>query len=390
MLYNLIIDYVKTAKMKGKRKMPKRHDIGELERKIGYAFRDRSLLLQALTRTSYVNEHRGGGQSNEVLEFFGDSVLSCAIVTLFVNDYTERFGHGIKTKFAEGEFTVIKSKLSDKKNLSKRAREIGLGNYLRMGEGDAKLGIADEASVLEDALESIVGAVYIDSGMDMAKVISVVSGMLDIKRVLSEGITEGDATKKSAKNRLQEWCADKKRRLPQPIYETVGESGPEHKKTYVRRCTVGEGTFVDGSGKNLKEADADAAEKMLAILAKDNTRVKKNDEKQGENDKGEIIPDALAKLREYAKSQKLLAPSFKDLGETDRSNNSIKEYAVKCNFHGKEAVGVGSDKSTARAASAGKMLECIGVVKKEKKNTNVAPRVKKFKKENKKNIHRKG
>lgn len=370
--------------------MPKRNDIGELERKIGYTFRDKALLLQALTRTSYVNEHRGDGQSNEVLEFFGDSVLSCAIVTLFVNEYTDRYDHGIKTKFAEGEFTVIKSKLSDKKNLSKRAREIGLGKYLRMGEGDAKLGIADEASVLEDALESVVGAVYIDSGMDMSKVLNVVAGMLDIKRVLSEGISEGDATKKSAKNRLQEWCADKKHRLPQPIYETVGESGPEHKKTYVRRCTVGEGRFVDGSGKNLKEADADAAEKMLAILTKDATRVKKNDEKQEKNVQEDIRPDALLKLREYAKSHKLMAPAFKDLGETERSNVKVREYAVKCNFQGKEATGVGVDKTTARAASASKMLECVGVVKKEKKTTNVAPRVKKNKKVNKKNIHRKG
>ena len=66
--------------------MLKRSDISELEGKIGYTFSDKALLLQALTRTSYVNEHRGGGQSNEVLEFFGDSVLSCAIVTLFVKE----------------------------------------------------------------------------------------------------------------------------------------------------------------------------------------------------------------------------------------------------------------------------------------------------------------
>ena len=370
--------------------MTKRLDIGGLEGKIGYTFRDKTLLWQALTRTSYVNEHRGGGQSNEVLEFFGDSVLSCAIVTLFVNQYTERIAHGIKTKFAEGEFTVIKSKLSDKKNLSKRARELGLGKYLRMGEGDAKLGIADEDSVLEDALESVVGAIYIDSGMNMSTVISVVSGILDINRVLSEGISEGNATQKSAKNRLQEWCADKKHRLPQPTYETVGESGPEHKKMYVRRCTVGDGKFADGKGKNLKEADADAAEKMLKILAEDATRVKKTSDKKAEKAAEGIIPDAFVKLREYAKSHKLMAPSFKDLGETEGGANGVKAYAVRCDFQGKAVTGVGTDKSCARAASASMMLECVGVLKKDKKTPKAAPRVKKNKTNNRKNIHRKG
>ena len=370
--------------------MSKRPDIKGLEGKIGYTFRDKTLLLQALTRTSYVNEHRGDGQSNEVLEFFGDSVLSCAIVTLFMNQYTERVAHGIKTKFAEGELTVIKSKLSDKKYLSKRAREIGLGTWLRMGSGDAKLGIADEASVLEDALESVVGAIYIDSGMDMSAVISVVSGILDIKGVLDTDVSRQDAMKKSAKNRLQEWCADKKHRLPQPVYETVGESGPEHKKTYVRRCTVGEGRFADGEGKNLKEADAAAAEKMLEILTSDATRANKTDKKSTESATDEVRPDALLKLREYAKSHKLMAPAFKDLGETDKSKSGAAEYAVRCDFGGKAVTGVGVDKSSARAASASKMLECIVGVKKEKKQEKSAPRVKKTKIENRKTIHRKG
>ena len=370
--------------------MPKKINISELEGKIGYTFRDKALLLQALTRTSYVNEHRGEGQSNEVLEFFGDSILSSAIVTLFVNEYTERYSHGIKTKFGEGEFTVIKSKLSDKKNLSERARELGLGKYLRMGEGDAKLGIADEASVLEDALESIVGAIYIDSGKDMPRVISVVAGILDIKRVLSTGLSEGNATKKSAKNRLQEWCADKKHRLPPPIYETVDERGPEHKKTYVRRCSIGDDKFALGEGKNLKEADADAAEKMLAILSSGGTRVKGKSKSIEKNITEEIKPDALIRLREYAKNHKLMAPAFKDLGETDKSTPRMREYAVKCSFQGKEATGVGTDKSTARAASASKMLECVSSAKKEKKTQKVTPRVKKNAVQNKKKIHRKG
>ena len=94
--------------------------------------------------------------------------------------------------------------------------------------------------------------------------------------------------------------------------------------------------------------------------------------------------------REYAKSKKLMAPAFKDLGETERSLPTHREYAVRCNFQGNEATGVGTDKSSARAASASKMLECVGIVKKEKKTQKAAPRVKKIKQKNNKNIHRKG
>ena len=102
-------------------------NIALIEEKIGYVFKDKSLITQAFTRTSFCNEHRQDGrclyQSNEVLEFFGDSVLSAAIVTLLVKDFSTRYEHGIKTRLNEGDFSNIKSKLSDKKNLSERMRE---------------------------------------------------------------------------------------------------------------------------------------------------------------------------------------------------------------------------------------------------------------------------
>ena len=358
--------------------MSAKNNIGELEARLGYVFRDKALLMQALTRTSYVNEHRKGGcQSNEVLEFYGDSILSAAIVTLFMNEYTERVDSGIRTKWAEGELTVIRSKLSDKKNLSERAREIGIGKYLRMGEGDSKLGIADEPSVLEDALESIIGAIYIDSGMNMPRVISVVSGILDVKGFLSAKAVESDAVKKSAKNRLQEFCADKKHRLPPPVYKTVGESGPEHKKIYLRECSIGGKKYAVGEGKNLKLADADAAEKTLVILAGEHTRVKKKEEKASKKEAESYTAESIVALREYARSNKLTVPSYKDMGETDRSTPALREYAVRCNFHGKESLGVGADKSIARAISAGKMLESVKGMNKSKKAPKSAPRVKK-------------
>ena len=90
----------------------------EIEKIIGYTFRDKSLITQAFTRTSFCNENGGAYQSNEVLEFIGDSVLSVSIITFLMDMHAERYEHGIRTVFGEGDFSNIKSKLSDKKNLS--------------------------------------------------------------------------------------------------------------------------------------------------------------------------------------------------------------------------------------------------------------------------------
>ena len=369
--------------------MTEKINVNEIEKKIGYKFRDKSLLLQALTRTSFVNEHKGRTntpyQSNEVLEFFGDSILSASIVTLFIKEFSLRYEHGVRTKLGEGDFTVIRSRLTDKKNLSKRALELGLGEYLRMGEGDAKLGIKNEPSVLEDVFESIIGAVYIDSDMNLEVVNRVVAGMLDIASVVNTDNKSAtpDATR-SAKNRLQEWCADKKRRLPPPVYKTASESGPEHKKVYERACYIGDTLYATGCGKNLKEADAAAADATLRML----------EEAEGAVKRKEDITDAISKLREYAKSKKVIAPTFRDMGETERSTPGVREYAVMCSFMGHEEIGVAKDKSTARAIAAASLYSKLkrASEKRESKKTDTksAPRVKKIKRKPNDTTLRKG
>jgi dsRNA-specific ribonuclease len=139
-----------------------------------------------------------------------------------------------------------------------------------MGEGDAKLGIENEPSVMEDLFESIIGAVYIDSDMNMPTVMQVVSRMLDLN-----GLTAKEPPLQSAKNALQEYCQDKSRRLPPPRYETLSEDGPDHKKQYRRGVFVGDRLVAEGVGKNLKLADAAAAEAALAVLKKENDTKKK-------------------------------------------------------------------------------------------------------------------
>ena len=320
-------------------------NIPEIEKKIKYTFKDKTLLIQAFTRTSFSNENRkeSGGMSNEVLEFFGDSALSLAIVSMLMNDKTQRFEHGIYTELSEGDFSNIRSKLSDKRNLSRSMRELGLQVYLRMGEGDKRLGIESEPSVMEDLFESIIGAVYIDCGMDIKRVIKTVSAMLDV----SDYFSVDEPVIQSYKNALQEWCADKKHRLPAPVYKTVSVSGPEHKRVFERAVIIGERTYATGSGKNQKLADSAAAEAALAVLKKENVK------------KAEVNVAALTALREYAAKNKKPSPEFRDLGETDRSTVNSPEFMIECRFAQKCAVGIAQSKQEARVIAADKLMRMI-------------------------------
>ena len=318
-------------------------NIPEIEKKIGYTFKDKSLLRQAFTRSSYCNEHKGREKyiSNEVLEFFGDSVLSTAIVSLMTMEKTKRYEHGIYTDLGEGDFSNIRSKLSDKRNLSLSMEKLGLQKYLLMGEGDAKLGVENEPSVMEDLFESIIGAVYIDCGMDMSRVIKVVSGVLDVSAYFSAR-TE---VIQSYKNALQEFCADKKRRLPAPVYVTVSESGPDHKRVFERAVKIGERIVASGTGKNQKAADSAAAEAALAIL------------KSESENTNEIRTEALSELRAYASKNKQPSPEFRDLGESARSNANVREYIIECRFMGKSVTATAQSKQQARAIAASEMLD---------------------------------
>ena len=341
--------------------------IPEIEGKIGYVFKDKSLLTQSFTRTSFCNEHKSNRgpspQSNEVLEFIGDGVLSTSIITSLLSDLTERYEYGIKTELGEGDFSNIKSKLSDKRNLSISTAALGLERFLIMGEGDTKLGIAKEPSVMEDLFESIVGAIYIDSGLDMAKVMGAVGKMLDMSVYKSEGRATG-----SAKGELQEWCADKKRRLPPPEYKTLSESGPDHKKVYHRAVYIGGEKIAEGSGKNLKAADTECAKAALEILkkreckpqemSKNATRVAptaKNTQHKAQAKKAlNPLPDptgSAKKLKDIALSAKAPLPRFRDLGEAE-FKNGITEYRVECSYLGIKATGTAPDRKLARETSA--------------------------------------
>ncbi len=325
-------------------------NIPEIEKTIGYSFKDKSLLTQAFTRTSFCNEQDRRApikySSNEVLEFIGDGVLSLAIITVLMSENTKRYKYGMETPLREGDFSSIKSRLSDKKNLSKSMSELGLQKFLRMGEGDGKLGIENEPSVMEDLFESIIAAIYIDCGMDMQTVIRSVSIMLDTGVYLSR-----DARViQSAKNAVQEWCADKSRRLAPPRYETVSEEGPDHKKLYTRACIVGDEVVGTGVGKNCKIADSAAAENALEFL-------KAREAKLGKASAPDMI--STNNLRSYTAKSNLPTPVFVDLGECGTSDDYAKMFAFECSVGDLKCTASARSKSEARAAVAAEMLKML-------------------------------
>ncbi len=376
----------------------KKH-IKEIEKKIGYTFKDKALLVQAFTRTSYCNENKKAGyQSNEVLEFFGDSVLSAAIVSCFIDTHTERYEYGVKTRLSEADFSNIKSILSYKKQLSDRIEALGINKYLIAGAGDGKLGIIEQPSVMEDLFESIIAGVYIDSGLDMKTVIAVVKKLLDLSHFLKSEKKIEESAKQSYKNQLQEFLADKKRRLPPPVYKTESEDGPQHQKSYTRICLVGDEIVGRGVGKNLKTADAEAAKNAILYLGEKEKAAKKPQKKEaekstetieenkpgkktvakksrqnpiqkpsakektktdGESKKPSLNENAVADLKALAQKKKEKAPEYRDLGQTESGAGGTMRYMIECRFMSTATQGMATTKKDARTLAAHLMLEKV-------------------------------
>src|SRR5512134_4205971 len=176
---------------------------------LGYTFRRPALLQQALTHRSH------GAQHNERLEFVGDAVLNCVVAaTLY-----ERF-----PDIPEGELSRVRASLVNRDMLADVARRIGLGEAIRLGEGEQRSGGPDRPSILADALEAVIGAVFLDGGFDAARD--------TVDRVFDEVLRDVDpaALGKDPKTRLQEWLQG--RRLPVPEYAITGVSGEAHAQTF--------------------------------------------------------------------------------------------------------------------------------------------------------------
>lgn len=215
-----------------------------LQQRLGHRFQRPELLRRALTHRSYGAEH------NERLEFLGDAVLSLAVSRLLF----DRFGDS-----DEGDLTRVRAHLVREDSLHKAALQLHLPEVLRMSEGEAKGGGAQRASILADAMEAVIGAVYLDGGLEAAQ------GL--VQQLFGEVITSttADSWRKDAKTELQEWLQG--RRLPVPSYRIVATRGQAHAQTFEVECAVPSlGKAQTGEGRSRRAAEQEAAQKMLALL----------------------------------------------------------------------------------------------------------------------------
>ena len=221
----------------------------KLEENIGYRFQNRSLLLTALTHSSYANErHEDGLPCYERLEFLGDSILGLV---------TADFLYHHEPPLPEGSMTRLRAELVCEQALHKVALELDIAPHMRLGRGEEHTGGRQRPSVLADMVEAIIAALYLDSGMEEAQ-------RFVLEKVLRDAeISEMHRTK-DYKTELQELVQRKPNQ--HIVYELIGESGPDHNKTFSFRVSINGKAAGEGSGRTKKEAEQMAARRALEAI----------------------------------------------------------------------------------------------------------------------------
>ena len=218
--------------------------LADLQIRLGYAFRDTRLLLQAMTHRSFGADH------NERLEFLGDSVLNLVVAHLLFDRLAT---------MPEGDLSRVRANLVKQETLHQLALHLELPGRMRLGEGELKSGGTRRASILADALEAVIGAVYLDGGFDAAQAL--------VQRLFAKVEIRPDmqAAEKDPKTQLQEWLQGRK--LPLPRYTVIGTSGAAHRQTFEVACEVPDlKKHERGTGASRRAAEQAAAAALLTIL----------------------------------------------------------------------------------------------------------------------------
>ncbi len=221
--------------------------VKQFQEKIGYQFKDESLLFEALSHSSYANENKKTRNSNERLEFLGDSVLS-----IVVSDHIfEHYKH-----LPEGELTKMRASLVCEKALFEFSKKIDLGSYIFLGKGEEITGGRTRPSIVSDAFEAVIAAIYLDGGME------VVSKY--ILSFLPENITPDISVFHDYKTALQEVI---QRNPEEKIeYHLKGESGPDHNKQFTVQVLLNSNVIGEGTGRSKKTAEQLAAKEALSLM----------------------------------------------------------------------------------------------------------------------------
>lgn len=224
-------------------------DFERLERLLSYRFARQDLIEQAVTHRSYANENRAAARAdNEKLEFLGDAVLDLVVGHLLMEQYPS---------LTEGELSVTRAQVVSEAGLSELAAELGLGEFLRLGRGEERTGGRHKPSLLADAFEAVVAAVYLDGGFDAARAL--------VQRLLAPRLDAIDSSGfHDFKTRLQESAQAKLKATPE--YRVIGEAGPDHDKTFEVAVLIKDREWARSSGKSKKEAEQRAAAAAAFLL----------------------------------------------------------------------------------------------------------------------------
>ena len=223
-------------------------NLEEFQGKIRYYFNDKELLIEALSHSSYANEKRKGRNSNERLEFLGDSVLS-----IVVSQYLfEHFTH-----LPEGELTKIRASLVCEKSLYEFAKQIDLGEHILLGKGEENTGGRERVSILADAFEAVIAAVFLDGGLEAARrhILKFIPKDIDDRKPVSFS---------DHKTILQEII--QKNPEEKVEYKLVGQSGPDHNKAFKVQVRLNSNVIGTGIGRSKKEAEQMAAKDALELM----------------------------------------------------------------------------------------------------------------------------
>ena len=220
-----------------------------LEEKLGYTFRRSSLCEAALTHKSWMNETQETERTdNERLEFLGDAVLALVTSDLLMKRFPEQ---------PEGDLSKARAAIVNEAGLARVADTLVLGQWIFLGRGEAQAGGRQKRSLLANAFEALVGAIYLDGGFSAAFQV--------VERLFAPIIADvPSATSKDYKSRLQELAQAKLQMAP--TYAVLSEQGPDHAKTFEIAILVGEKEYARAFGRSKKEAQQNAAERALAIM----------------------------------------------------------------------------------------------------------------------------
>lgn len=215
--------------------------------------RDCSLLDLALTHRSYTNEHPEAKENNERLEFLGDAVLGFLIGEMLYKLYPQ---------IDEAQLTHLRSRLVDEKQLGRLGAELGLGKLMHLGKGAEKEGGRANPSLLNDTFEAVIGAYFLDAGIDAVRSYIVPIFMpLAAAQIGDSLVNQSEATFIDSKNRFQQWALSHYREPPQ--YQIIDESGPDHAKKFTAQVSVKGVVYGTGCDRRKQEAEKRAAESAL-------------------------------------------------------------------------------------------------------------------------------